>query len=181
VVDELSDYLSANNNQEYNPLMDKLRIFEDEPTENNNPNSDFYDEERSNVGSRFSPVVKTFDKYLQSVGHIVTIDTYCGGGNGNIWCSIPYSSSVYNTYVNQVRTGGKLSTYYLYSDQCINSFTAAASDIFYYYQNRTGFSKSPATAAPAPWQYQMFNITAAIGTDYADTLYYCYLFQNSVE
>lgn len=103
----------------------------------------------------------------------------CNGDPGNVWCVIPFSKSNYSLYLQNIKTGAKLSTYYDYSDQCIASFTGFASDFFYYYQNKTG--KGIPALGPAPWEYQMFNITGVIANNFADSLYYCYLFENAVE
>jgi hypothetical protein len=74
-----------------------------------------------------------------------------------------------------------LASYYDYSDECINSFSALASDLFYYHQNYTGKASTTANPRSNAWDYQMFNITGVIGGDLNNAIYYCYLFENSVE
>lgn len=97
----------------------------------------------------FSPAENYFDKYLQHSAHTVQFATYCGGGPNDIWCTLPFSKSIYNTYLQNFIIGAKLSSYYSYSNLCLNSVTYLASDAFYFYQNRTGLGVTP--HAPASW------------------------------
>ena len=53
------------------------------------------------------------------------------------------------------------------------------SDLFYYHQNVTG-DRQGSNVAPANWDEQVFNISAVIAGDFANSIYFCYLFENSV-
>jgi hypothetical protein len=84
-----------------------------------------------------------------------------------------FSDSKWDDYLEALQSGFKLSTYFDYSAECIDSTTELLDDLFLLYTNRT--------TDGATWYEQMFFMGYSTSEHFGPYVYNCYLFWADVK